>query len=161
MISPSKKKGAQYFRANVGAVILNSEGLVLAFERADVPGAWQMPQGGLEQGEAPLDAVKREVKEETGIPEKNLDLVADLRPLLVYELPPEYRNEKIGRGQVQHWFLFRFKGEERVIRPDKKEFNDWKWMPLVTLADETVVFRKEIYAELARRVAQKLSRGNG
>ncbi len=155
------KKGTQFFRANAGAVIVNSEGLVLALERADVPGAWQMPQGGLDRGEEPETAVKREVQEETGILDKNLDFVADLLPLLVYELPPQYRNKKTGRGQVQYWYLYRFTGNDKSIKPDQKEFRAWKWMPLVKLAAETVSFRKPLYAELAHRVALKLSEGDG
>src|SRR5438874_5948950 len=66
---------AQYFRAGVGAVIVNSKGLVLAMERVDIPGAWQLPQGGIERSEEPLRAAFREVAEETGIPESDLELV--------------------------------------------------------------------------------------
>src|ERR1041385_6774904 len=105
---------SETFRAGVGAVILNSANLVLALERLDVPGAWQMPQGGLHVGEDPLDAVTREIVEETGI-EAKLDLMFRVDRLLAYELPPTLRGKKTGRGQVQYWFVFRYAGDEDRI----------------------------------------------
>lgn len=67
--------GGHYFRAGVGAVIIGSDGRVLAFERADTPGAWQLPQGGLEDGEDPLTAVLREIEEEVGLRRERLELI--------------------------------------------------------------------------------------
>ena len=104
-----KKHFTQSFRAGVGAIILNEDGKVLGLERKDIPDAWQMPQGGLEENETPEQAVKREVCEETGIEASNLELIASTPGWLAYELPEEARSKKIGRGQVQRWFLFRFR----------------------------------------------------
>ena len=83
------KAPAQYFRAGVGAAIVNRGGFVLALERADIPGAWQLPQGGLQASESPLHAVFREVQEETGIPKGELELLDTYPEPLAYELPPK------------------------------------------------------------------------
>src|SRR4029079_13769297 len=106
---------AQYFRAGAGAAIVDSKGLVLALQRADIAGAWQLPQGGLEASEEPLPAALREISEETGIRAQDLTLLAIYPEPLVYELPVSARSEKTGRGQVQYWFLFRFHGSEQSI----------------------------------------------
>ncbi|MFW6089679.1 MAG: NUDIX domain-containing protein, partial [Gemmatimonadota bacterium] len=96
----------EYFRAGVGALIVDGSGRVLACERADVPGAWQLPQGGLRSGEDPLEGALREVEEETGVARGELELLDRHPEPLVYELPPEARSPKTGRGQVQYWFAF-------------------------------------------------------
>lgn len=150
--SSSKKiSHAQTFRAGAGAIILNKKGKVLGLERKDIPGAWQMPQGGLEEGESPLEAVKREVREETGIKAKNLELLSATSRLLAYELPPEARSKKTGRGQVQYWFLFRFIGQDEAITlGDQKEFRAWKWMSMDKLASKVVSFKQPVYRALAK-----------
>jgi putative (di)nucleoside polyphosphate hydrolase len=140
------------FRANVGAVIANEAGEVLALERLKIKGAWQLPQGGLDEGEEPIDAVKREVHEETGITDKHLELLAEYPEWLAYELDRDKRTGKHGRGQVQKWFLFRFKGTDSDINlksDDEQEFSSWKWMDMRQLAQETVQFRQKIYQKLA------------
>lgn len=147
----NKKKSSypQSFRAGVGAVIINEEALVLGLERRDIPGAWQLPQGGLDGNEPPLEAVKREVLEETGIEESNLELLATAPRWLAYELPESARSKKIGRGQVQKWFLFRFKGANKAITlGDKKEFRAWKWIAMEELASTIVSFKQPVYQEL-------------
>ena len=88
---------SQYFRAGVGAAIVNRSGLVLALERADMPGAWQLPQGGLQAAESPLHALFREVQEETGIPKSELELLDTYPEPLAYELPPEAWSKKTAR----------------------------------------------------------------
>jgi putative (di)nucleoside polyphosphate hydrolase len=149
--SNKKEHGAQTFRAGAGAVILNENGNVLALERKDIPGAWQLPQGGLHEDETPLEAARREVEEETGISPDQLDLLTSASRLLAYELPPEYRSQRIGRGQVQYWFLFRFTGQEKAITlGDHKEFKDWKWMSMEKLATQVVSFKQPVYQELVR-----------
>ena len=94
------------FRGNVGAVVINREGLVLVLERSDIKDAWQMPQGGLQEGEEPLDGVKRELREETTIGPEQLELVAELSEWLAYELPKERRTKKHGRGRYKNGFFF-------------------------------------------------------
>ena len=143
---------AQYFRAGVGAVIINAGGLTLALERADIPDAWQLPQGGLEASEEPLQAVFREVAEETGISEKELELLDTYPGLLVYELPAGARSEKTGRGQVQYWFLFRFCGSENAIDVESGgEFCAWTWLPFDSLFNSVADFRKPVYRQLVEQ----------
>ena len=123
------KRPARYFRAGVGAVIADRRGRVVVFERVDVPGAWQFPQGGLERGEQPIDAVFREIREETGIPRQALKLVRRYPELLAYELPREAQSVKTGLGQVQYWFLFRLKRSVAVDRlPSHSEFKAVAWV---------------------------------
>ena len=146
-------KKNQWFRAGAGAVIINDQGEVLAFERRDTPGSWQFPQGGLDPNEEPLDAVFREVEEETGIKKKHLQLITTKSKLLAYELPLDFRSGKLGRGQIQYWFLLRLIGPESVIGlGDHEEFHDWKWTKIEDLVKEVVEFRREVYQDLARFV---------
>lgn len=145
----------QYFRAGVGAVILNRKGLILALERVDVSGAWQLPQGGLEAFEEPLRAALREVVEETGIVDTALELLDTYPEPLAYELPEIARTEKTGRGQVQYWFLFRFHGSDDTI--DIKsggEFCEWKWTTFRSLLHTAIDFRESLYRKLADRFGQ-------
>ncbi len=142
----------QYFRAGVGAVIFNHERRVLALERADVPGAWQLPQGGLEESEEPFLAVLREVSEETGISPANLDHLDTYPEPLAYELPAFARSPKTGRGQAQFWFLFRFDGgDDYIDLAAGGEFRAWKWMPFDRLIEATVDFRKPVYRKLTEK----------
>ena len=146
-----KEKPTQTFRAGVGAVILGKKRKVLAFERKDIPGSWQLPQGGLDKDESPLEAVKREVYEETGIKASDLELLSTASKLLAYELPEEARTKKLGRGQVQYWFLFRFIGQDEAITlGDEKEFRAWKWMSMDKLAAKVVSFKQVVYQELVK-----------
>jgi len=147
---PKKEHRAQTFRAGVGAVIVNEAGKVLGLERKDIPGAWQLPQGGLDEGETPVEAVKREIQEETGIEPSHLELLMSAPRWLAYELPEEARSKKIGRGQVQRWFLFRFVGpDDAITLGDKKEFRAWKWIAMDELTSIVVSFKQPVYQELA------------
>lgn len=146
-----KKSQSQSFRAGVGAVIIDHEGRVLALERRDIAGAWQFPQGGLEIGEAPLAAAYREICEETGIDKSQLHLLSTQPRLLAYELPMEHRSQKIGRGQTQYWFRFRFESSDDAITlGDKKEFKNWAWMTMDELLSTVADFRMPVYLELAK-----------
>ena len=152
------KLPGQYFRAGVGAVIINDDGLTLALERSDIPGAWQFPQGGLEAGEEPATAVYREIEEETGIPKANLDLIAAYPTPLAYELPPEARSQKSGRGQAQYWFLFRFTGNDRAISlTNSDEFSAWRWLLAGELLETVVAFRATGYRRLFAHFAAYLA----
>jgi putative (di)nucleoside polyphosphate hydrolase len=145
-----KEHNVQTFRAGVGAILLNEDGKVLGLERRDIPGAWQLPQGGLEENETPVEAVKREIHEETGIEASNLEFIASMPRWLAYELPEEARRKKLGRGQVQRWFLFRFRGsDEAITLGDQKEFRAWKWIGMDELTSMVVAFKQPVYQELA------------
>jgi putative (di)nucleoside polyphosphate hydrolase len=153
------KMPSHYFRAGVGAVIVNGDGCVLGLERADVPGAWQLPQGGLDGSEEPIEAALREIAEETGIAASALQLLQTCPEPLAYELPPAMRSPKTGRGQAQYWFLFRFRAREDVIDVTAgREFRSWQWMPLDRLIELTVAFRKPVYQRLADHFRSHLAR---
>ena len=148
----STVKPPEYFRAGAGAVILNAEGLVLALERKKIPGAWQLPQGGLDAGEEPLATAFREIKEETGITPREIALLEKEPILLAYELPEEMRSAKTGRGQANYWFCFRFKGQA-IDLADSEEFRAWKWMTFAGLLRSAVPFRIPVYEKLAQHFA--------
>ena len=150
---------SQYFRAGSGAVIINDRGYVLALERIDIPGAWQMPQGGLDADEEPLQAAYREVAEETGIVQNNLELLDSYPEPLAYELPLNARRKKTGRGQALYWFLFRFTGNENLINAEPGgEFIKWQWMSFQDLLETTVYFRKPVYQKLYDRFSVYLNK---
>ena len=124
---------SQSFRAGVVIVIRRENGDLMSFERKDVPGSWQLPQGGIDVGEEPVDAAWRELVEETGLTESDVALVLELPEWIAYEWPADIRsNMKNGdqrRGQIQKWFLFGVIDEHSVApRPDDHEFSRWQWM---------------------------------
>jgi len=153
----SKKLADNVFRANVGAIIINDSGLVLAFERLKIKGAWQLPQGGMRKGEETIDAVYREVKEETSIDSSALKLLAEYPDWLAYELDETRRTPTLGRGQVQKWFLFKFIGKEshiNVVDVKQQEFSNWKWMNFNDLILEVIEFRRKIYQKLMEEFSE-------
>jgi len=146
------KSPAQYFRAGVGAVIINADGFVLALTRSDIPNAWQMPQGGLKASESLLAGVFREVQEETGISKSHLEVVDTYPEPLAYELPREVWSSKTGRGQVGYWFLLRFHGTDSAIDlKNSTEFSSWRWVPFDHLLTNVVDFKKQVYQHLNDR----------
>jgi len=154
------KSPSQYFRAGTGAVIVDRRGLVLAIERADAPGAWQLPQGGLKAAESPLQGVFREVHEETGIAKRDLEVLDAYPEPLAYELPAGVWSKKTGRGQVGYWFLLRFDGSDAAITvEDSSETSAWKWMPFERLVASVVAFRKPVYCRLHERFKRHLRGG--
>jgi putative (di)nucleoside polyphosphate hydrolase len=143
----------QMFRANVGIILVNEKGEVLALERKKIPGAWQLPQGGIQNNEEPLQAAQRELKEETGISADQTELVGECPEWLAYELPRDKWSAKTGRGQAQKWFLFRLRDRDTKIAldmSDEMESRAWRWMKLSELIDITVAFRKGIYTKLSK-----------
>ncbi|MFT8244218.1 RNA pyrophosphohydrolase [Roseomonas sp. BN140053] len=152
------------YRPNVGAVVFNADGLVLVARRADQPrgeaagGAWQLPQGGLDEGEDARAAVLREVLEEIGT--DRVEILAEHDAWLTYDLPDHLIGVVWGgrwRGQKQRWFALRFLGEDSEIRLDADphpEFDAWRWVPLGELPALAVPFKREIYERLSRDFAR-------
>jgi putative (di)nucleoside polyphosphate hydrolase len=141
-----------YFRAGVGLIVLNDAGQVLAAERSDRPGAWQTPQGGLQPWEEPIEAAGRELFEETGIRWSEVIVIAESPQWLGYELPAEARSEKTGHGQVQKWFLVRYRGADDTVDVGKgaaAEFRTWTWMPAQELVERSWEVKRPIYRYLA------------
>lgn len=149
------------YRPNVGLMIVNARSEVLMGERHDIPGMWQMPQGGIDEGEAPLEAAMRELGEETGLTPDQMDVLATYPLWLGYVIPvgmraPGYRPTSI--GQMQKWFLLRYKGDDLPTPPQdgEIEFRTFKWVPLQDVAKDIIYFRKAIYEEVAAYFAERL-----
>lgn len=138
-----------HFRAGVVAVVRRCDGQVLAFERNDVRGQWQLPQGGIERGEAPEAAVWRELKEETGLGRDDVRLVGEHDYWTVYEWPSSARSsDRI--GQAHRWFFFEPLGtaDHLTPTPDGSEFNSWQWMAASDLIAQVVEFRQRPYEQV-------------
>ena len=139
-------------RTGVGIVVLNSQNKVFVGKRRDNPfDKWQMPQGGVDKNELLIDAMKRELEEETSI--KNIKVIKEFDYWLEYELPKNLIG-KIWkgkfRGQKQKWFIVRFKGNENEINLKTKhpEFIEWKWIDLDELPHVIVDFKRELYKKI-------------
>jgi len=142
------------YRPGAGIMLLNREGNVWVGARIDNPAdAWQMPQGGIDDGEDPWKGALRELEEETGIRPDLVEKIAEHPERLRYDLPDEWR-ERLWRGQwkgqMQHWFLARFFGADSDInlQTDHPEFRDWKWVEPRQLPDLIVPFKRELYRRL-------------
>ncbi len=144
------------YRLNVGAALFNRDGLVFIGRRADLakqPGAWQMPQGGIDPGENPRDAVLRELAEETGI--TKAEIIAEHPDWIDYDLPAHLIGAVLGgrfRGQRQRWFALRFLGQDSDIDLEADahpEFVAWRWVPLAELPALAVPFKRATYERLA------------
>ncbi len=150
-MSRGKTADAAY-RRGVGIMLLNKAGLVFVAQRLDMPSdAWQMPQGGIDPGEDPATAAKRELKEETGT--DKAEILAESRQWYRYDLPEDLRPLLWGgkyRGQEQKWFAMRFTGTDRDIdiATEHPEFSNWKWAKPATLPDLIVPFKRDLYREL-------------
>ena len=150
----------QFFRASVGALIVDEFGRVLACHRSDIDtAAWQLPQGGIKHGEEPLEAVYREIEEETAITRNKLELIVVAPEWLTYELPIELRSEKTGRGQTQKWCLLRFHGRDEDIRPNPNEFRAYCWLSANELLTRVVAFRRAVYTRIFALFASYLQGG--
>ena len=148
-------------RIGVGAVLLNKNNQVFVGKRRDNPvNKWQMPQGGVDNNEKLVDALKRELYEETSV--KSYEIIHELDRWLTYELPENLLG-KIWRGkyggQKQRWFILRFSGEENEINVNTKkpEFLEWKWVEIESLPNIIVDFKKKVYEELLVEIRRIIS----
>ena len=137
-------------------MILNTKNQILVGKRLDNPsGYWQMPQGGIDEGEDSLSAAYRELKEETSI--TKVELIKELDGFITYELP----NHLLGiiwkgkyKGQKQKWFIMKFTGEDSEIniKTKKPEFLEWKWIDLESLTKVVVKFKLHVYQEIKKKL---------
>jgi putative (di)nucleoside polyphosphate hydrolase len=150
------------YRPCVGLVILNRDGRVFAAQRIDNPGpAWQMPQGGIDEGEEPRAAALRELTEETGIAPSSVEILGEATEWITYDLPadlvPRIWKGRF-RGQKQRWFLMRFMGEDAevdIATPDP-EFSAWAWMDPAELIERIVPFKRATYARVFAAFADRM-----
>ena len=141
-----------FYRPAVGILLLNRDGLVFVGRRIDMPrelSAWQMPQGGIDPGETPLRAARRELFEEVGT--DKAEILAESRRWLHYDLPAEIAGAMWGgryRGQRQKWFAMRFTGSDADIDPatnERPEFDSWQWIAPALLPELIVPFKRRLY----------------
>lgn len=151
---------AQGFRANVGIVLIRDDREVFLGGRTGGRG-WQFPQGGIQRNESPEQALFRELKEEIGLEERDVEVLAATRGWLRYRLPKQYQRhatEQLCIGQKQRWFMLRFVGGEDSFRfdtTDQPEFDRWRWANYWSPVREVIFFKRLVYAraleELGRR----------
>ena len=141
------------YRPCVGVMLMNAEGHLFAGQRIDWDEpAWQMPQGGIDDGETPQEAALRELWEETGVTADLVEVIAQTPDWLTYDLPQEIVAKTWKgryRGQKQKWVLMRFLGRDDQVRIDTKhpEFSHWKWMAPDAVIAAIVPFKRDVYAQ--------------
>ena len=148
-------------RIGVGIVLLNDDNKVFVARRIDnSKNFWQMPQGGVDDGEDFLKAAFRELEEETSI--KSVELIKELDGTITYELPDHLLGiiwKGRYKGQRQKWFLMKFIGKDNEIniKTKKPEFLDWKWIALDQITEVVVDFKLHVYKELQKKVNKIIS----
>ena len=143
-------------RNGVGIVVLNNQNKVFVAKRIDNPkNFWQMPQGGVDNGENFLTAAYRELEEETSI--RNVELIQEIDGTTTYELPKHLLGiiwKGKYKGQKQKWFLMRYLGEDSEIniKTHKPEFLEWRWIDLSMITEVVVGFKLHVYKELKEKI---------
>ena len=151
---PPQADDRRPYRPGVGLILFNRDGLVFVGRRINLPAdAWQMPQGGIDEGEEPRQAAMRELKEEIGT--DKAEILAESRDWHAYDLPPELSGRRLWggryRGQRQKWFALRFLGQDADIdlsAHGHPEFSAWKWAKFADLPGQIVPFKRDLYRVL-------------
>ena len=157
------------YRPNVGIVLLNSHNEVFWGKRVGQH-SWQFPQGGIQHGESPEQAMYRELHEEVGLLPEHVQIIGRTRDWLRYEVPEEYLRRQNStrlhrtayRGQKQIWFLLRLIGLDSDIQlraSDHPEFDAWRWVPFWIQLDGVIDFKRDVYQLALSELARYLSRG--
>ena len=148
------------YRLGVGLVIINDQSKIFTGRRLDSTKAWQMPQGGIDEGETPYQAGLREMMEEVGT--NNVELLGEMQEWLNYEIPKKlakrlWHGKYI--GQTQKWLAFRFLGKDVEININTKhpEFSVWKWEKAEQLSKLAVPFKKDIYEKVLKEYSEFLA----
>ena len=149
------------FRPNVGIILSNNEGQVLWARRIGQD-AWQFPQGGIKQDESAEEALFRELREEIGLREHDVDILACTRGWLRYRLPKRmvrYNSQPICIGQKQKWFLLRMKRDDarvNLTKSESPEFDGWRWVCYWYPLDQVVAFKRDVYRKALKELAPKI-----
>ncbi|MDW3117368.1 MAG: RNA pyrophosphohydrolase [Roseovarius pacificus] len=150
------------YRPCVGVMLANAEGRVFVGQRIDQDiTAWQMPQGGIDPGEAPRDAALRELWEETGVPADMVTIETETEGWIPYELPhdivPRIWKGRY-KGQEQKWFLLRFHGQDSDvnIETEHPEFSEWRWLDPAELIANIVPFKRTVYERVMAEFGDRL-----
>ena len=151
------------YRPCVGVMLINASGLIFGAQRIDseLP-AWQMPQGGIDQGEDPRAAALRELWEETGVTADLVTIEAQSADWVNYDLP-HHLVPKLWKGryreQKQQWFLMRFQGADAQINIETEhpEFSEWRWLDSAELIAEIVPFKRDVYTKVVNEFAEYLA----
>lgn len=150
------------YRRGVGMMMVNSRGKVFVGQRKDTAEpAWQMPQGGIDKGESPEEALLRELWEETGVTPDLVEILARTEDWIDYDLPPELLGKVWKgkyRGQKQLWYLLRFLGaDDQVnIATEHPEFGEWAWIDADALVDHIVPFKRDLYRRIVAELAPRI-----
>ncbi|WP_376875901.1 RNA pyrophosphohydrolase [Albirhodobacter sp. R86504] len=150
------------YRPCVGIVLVNQDGKIFAGLRLDNPTpAWQMPQGGIDDGEKPKEAALRELWEETGVTSDLVEIIAKTDDWITYDLP----TEMIGkiwkgryRGQKQKWFLMRYSGTDAQVNiaSEHPEFSQWAWKEADEIIASIVPFKRAVYEDVIGRFREHI-----
>ena len=150
------------YRPCVGVMLVNAAGHVFVGQRIDTAQpAWQMPQGGIDPGEAPRDAALRELREETGVSADLVTVEAETAGWVPYDLPhdlvPRIWKGRF-RGQEQKWFLLRFHGSDDQVNiaTEHPEFSEWRWLPPSELVAQIVPFKRAVYQQVLEEFGDRL-----
>ena len=155
---------SQGFRANVGILLANDRGQVLWARRVGGRDAWQFPQGGINNGESPEQALYRELHEEVGLMPEAVEVLATTRGWLRYRLPRRFirkGQDPVCIGQKQKWFLLRMLGDDADVRldmNDKPEFDNWRWVSYWYPLNQVISFKREVYRRAMKELALPLGR---
>lgn len=149
------------YRPCAGVVLVRPDGTIFTGERCDTPGAWQMPQGGIDEGEDAELAAFRELEEETGVSRDLVTLEAATDGWITYDLPDHLLGKMWKgrfRGQKQKWYLFRFHGrdEDIEINQTHQEFARWRWSSADQVLADIVPFKREVYEQVIAAFRDKL-----
>ena len=143
-------------RKGVGVVLLNNNNQVFVGKRIDNPNDfWQMPQGGIDKDENPLDAAFRELKEETSI--KSVKLIQEIQNEITYNLPDSLLGiiwKGRFKGQTQKWYIMKFLGDDNEIdlKTERPEFLEWKWINIANITDKVVDFKLHVYEKIKQEL---------
>lgn len=155
---------SQGFRPNVGIILTNDQGRVFWAKRKGQD-AWQFPQGGISRDESPMEAMYRELYEETGLQPDHVEIIGQTRRWLRYRLPKRMirrHSHPLCIGQKQRWFLLRLVADEHCLKldaTDKPEFDGWRWVDYWHPVNEVVFFKRRVYQLALNELAPLLFQG--